>query len=119
MDIPSVGFTSWYIGTQLRGPAWLTFLGQPLLGELGGVEGLRAHLHAPETTVQDLSQERAVVTLGPWPEAGNTEQGQFLPAYQELARVTEPWLYHRPPALDSSFPPQDWRRWERRFLDEG
>ncbi|HLM43445.1 MAG TPA: type VI immunity family protein, partial [Myxococcaceae bacterium] len=77
----------------------------PVLGELGGAAGLRARLHSPGTTVQELEGERVVVTLGPSPDAGDTEQGRTLPAYRELARVLEPWLY-----LTSS-------QWERRFLD--
>jgi hypothetical protein len=117
MDIPSVDWVAWHIGTRIRGAAWLTFLGQPVLGEAGGVEGLRSRLHSPETTVQSLEGERAVVTLGPWPEAGDTEQGNTLPAYRELARVLEPWLYHSPPRDARDFLTEDMLRWERRFLD--
>ncbi|WP_216673606.1 DUF3396 domain-containing protein, partial [Pyxidicoccus fallax] len=91
MDVPDPGITAMSIGTRVRGPSWLTFLGQPVLGELGGVSGLRSRLHTPGTTVQELEGDRAVVTLGAWPEAGDTEQGQDLPAYRELARVLEPW----------------------------
>jgi hypothetical protein len=117
MDIPSVDRVARHIGTRVRGAAWLTFLGQPVLGEMGGVEGLRPRLHSPETTVQSLEGERAVVTLGPWPEAGDTEQGNTLPAYRELARVFEPWLYHSPPRNARDFLTEDMLRWERRFLD--
>jgi hypothetical protein len=93
------------IGTRVDGVHWLNFLGQPVLGELGGAAGLRARLHSPGTTVQELEGERVVVTLGPSPDAGDTEQGRTLPAYRELARVLEPWLY-----LTGS-------PWQRRFLD--
>jgi len=117
MEFPSLGRTALHIGSRVRGAAWLTFLGQPVLGEVEGVEGLRSRLHSPETTVQSLEGERAVVTLGPWPEAGDTEQGNTLPSYRELARVLEPWLYHEPPLLRSDFTPEDMLRWERRFLD--
>ena len=115
MDVPDIDWVSLHIGTQVRGPSWLTFLGQPVLGELGGVSGLRARLHHPETTVQEMEGDRAVVSLGPWPEAGDTEQGNVLPAYQELARVLEPWLYHEP-RLHAVQNMEDTRRWERRFL---
>ena len=104
------------IGTQIRGPSWMTFLGPPVLEELGGVDALRAQLHEPHTTVQEMEGHRAVVTLGPRPEAGDLEKGQTLPAYRELARVLEPWLFHEPrfhPNADMT----DTRRWERRFLD--
>ncbi|XHF14975.1 DUF3396 domain-containing protein [Archangium gephyra] len=117
LDIPELDHLTLNLGTRVRSPAWLTFLGQPVLGELGGVEGLRARLSSPGTTVQELNGDRAVVTLGPWPEAGDTEQGQMLPAYRELARVLEPWLYYKDPER-LRFPyPEETRRWERRFLD--
>ncbi len=116
MDIPDVVSFAYNIGTRVRGPSWLTFLGQPVLGELGGVDALRARLHSPGTTVQGLDGGRAVVTLGEWPDAGDTEQGRTLPAYRELARVLEPWRYEGP-AFDKDFSPEDRRRWERRFLD--
>jgi hypothetical protein len=104
------------IGTRVKGAYWLTFLGQPVLGELGGVVGLRARLHSPGTTVQEMEGERAVVMLGTWPEAGDVQEGRTLPAYRELARVLEPWLYEFPRRW-GGFTWEDMRRWERRFLD--
>jgi hypothetical protein len=117
MDIPELEHCSWHLGTRVRGPSWMTFLGEPVLGELGGADGLRARLSSPGTTVQSLSGERAVVTLGPAPDAGDLEQGNTLPAYRELARVLEPWLFQDEPIRCLDFPPEDRRRWERRFLD--
>ncbi|QSQ18727.1 DUF3396 domain-containing protein [Pyxidicoccus parkwayensis] len=109
---------SWDIGTRIPGAYWLTFLGQPVLGELGGAERLRARLSSPGTTVQELPGDRTVVTLGQWPEAGDLEAGENLPAYRELARVLEPWLYRTSSTrFDPDFPPEDKLRWERRFLD--
>jgi hypothetical protein len=117
MDIPEPSLLSRWIGTRLRGASWLTFLGQPVLGELGGVAGLRSRLNAPETTVQEMTGDRAVVTLSPWPEAGDIDQGQVLPAYRELARVLEPWLYHQSIGGGVGSSSEDTLRWERRFLD--
>jgi len=116
MDIPGLHSATLSIGTRVDGVHWLNFLGQPVLGELGGPAGLRARLHSPGTTVQALDGERAVVTLGNWPEAGDMEQGNTLPAYRELARVLEPWLYMKRARWDG-FSAEDMRRWERRFLD--
>ncbi len=113
LDIPNLSWLSLKLGTRIPTVSWLTFLGQPVLGELGGTAGLRSRLHAPDTTVQELDDGRAVVTLGPWPEAGDTEQGHNLPAYRELAHVLEPWLYRETHVRVS----EDVRRWERRFLD--
>ena len=106
------------MGPRVDGIHWLNFLGPPVLEELGGAKALRQRLHSPTTTVQELERGRALVTLGPHPDAGDTQQGRTLPAYQELARVLEPWLYQSPPK-----PPhleelgQLIRRWERRFLE--
>ncbi|XXF77790.1 DUF3396 domain-containing protein [Myxococcaceae bacterium GXIMD 01537] len=114
LDIPRFSWRSMHMGPRhIQGVSWLTFLGQPVLGELGGASTLRERLHSAGTSVQELDGERAVVTLGPWPEAGDTAQGNTLPAYRELARVLEPWLYFE------ERPRADWdaRGWERRFLD--
>jgi hypothetical protein len=117
LDISHLERLSWELGSRVRGAYWLTFLGQPVLGELGGAAGMRSRLSSPDTTVQEMEGERAVITLGKWPEAGDTEQGQELPAYRELARVLEPWLYQEERGRHLDFTLEDTRRWERRFLD--
>ncbi|WP_199749776.1 type VI immunity family protein [Corallococcus sp. AB038B] len=114
-DLNRLGSLSLYLGTKLRPPAWLNFLGPPVLNELGGAEGLRSRLHSPSTQVESLSPDRAVVSLGPVPEAGDLEAGDTLPAYRELARVLEPWLYaHKGSWGDLT--EAEVRQWERRFL---
>ncbi|AFE07290.1 hypothetical protein COCOR_07043 [Corallococcus coralloides DSM 2259] len=114
-DLNRLNKLALYLGTKLRPPAWLTFLGPPVLNELGGAEGLRSRLHSPSTQVESLSPDRAVVSLGPAPEAGDLEAGDTLPAYRELARVLEPWLYaHKGEWGD--FTEAEVRQWERRFL---
>ena len=116
MDVPDLGSLSMTLGTRVRGAYWLTFLGQPVLGELGGTAGLRSRLSSPDISIQEMEGQRAVVTLGEWPEAGDTEQGRDLPLHRELARVLEPWLHQRRSPWNG-FTQQDMRRWERRFLD--
>ncbi len=59
MDVANVHHLSWNLGTRLRGPHWLTFLGQPVLGELGGPSTLRSRLHSPGTTVQEIDRLRS------------------------------------------------------------
>ncbi|MET0401064.1 MAG: type VI immunity family protein [Cystobacter sp.] len=116
MDVHGLEHLGLHLGTQVRGPHWLTFLGNPILGELGGAPGLASRLPSPVISVQPLDGERALVTLGEWPEAGDSMQGHALPLHRELARVLEPWLYHEPPPRDL-LSAEDTRRWERRFLD--
>ena len=113
IDIEAIGLG---LGTRVYGATWMTFLGPPVLGELGGVEGLRSRLREPGTTVQALGAEQAIITLGEWPEAGDTEQGLLLPAYRELARVLGPWQY-RHPGRFRGFSDEDMRRWNDRFRE--
>jgi Protein of unknown function (DUF3396) len=117
MDMPDAGWAALNLGSRVRGPSWLNFLGQPLLGQLGGAAGLRSRLHSGETTVQEMDGNRVIITLGKWPEAGDTEQGHLLPAYRELARVLEPWLYRTVSRFEHLDVPEHVHRWERRFLD--
>jgi hypothetical protein len=88
-----------------------------VLGELGGAAGLRARLHSPGTTVLEMEGDKVLVTLGAGPEAGDIERGDTLPAYRELARVLEPWLFRDPRGRMLGQSEEDTRRWERRFLD--
>ncbi|MGZ3458638.1 MAG: type VI immunity family protein, partial [Archangium sp.] len=76
-----------HMGSYVDGVHWLNFLGPPFLKKLGGVSRLRRRLQSPSTTVQPLDRERAVVSLGPWPEVGDLTLGDNLPAYREFARV--------------------------------
>jgi len=109
------------LSTRVDGVHWMNFLGQPVLGELGGATGLRSRLQSPSTDVRTLDGERVVVTLGPEPEAGDLPQGQPLPAYRELARVLEPWQEPFPwghlRKQGKATEEEEWRRWWRRFLD--
>ncbi|WP_164017506.1 type VI immunity family protein [Pyxidicoccus trucidator] len=116
LDLLNVDEVASNIGTRVKGAHWLTFLGQPVLGELGGATGLRSRLHSPDTTLQDLGADRVVVTLGQWPEAGDQEPERTLAPHRELARVLEPWLY-RERTPWTGFTEDDMRRWERRLLD--
>lgn len=102
--------------TKVDGVHWMNFLGQPILGELGGVEGLRERLNLPGISVQEMSGDRVLITLGEQPETGDVEAGQTLPLHRALARLLEPYLYQSKRPL-GRMTPEDMRRWERRFLD--
>jgi hypothetical protein len=106
------------LGDRVRDISWVTFLGHPALGQVGGVAGLRARLHSSGTVVDELPGNRAVITLGEWPEAGDMAEGRTLPNYRELAQILEPVLYREPwehwAGLFES--PEELRRVEQRFL---
>jgi hypothetical protein len=74
------------VGTRVDGVHWLNFLGQPVL------------------------------TLGDQPDPGDVEAGHSLPLHRALARILEPYLYHRARPL-GQMTPEEQLRWERRFLD--
>jgi hypothetical protein len=117
-SINDAGSMSMNLGSRVQDISWVTFLGQPALGEVGGVAGLRSRLHSPGTVVDEMPGDRVAITLGEWPDAGDVEQGRTLPAYRELASVLEPVLYREQREtwgwhFES---PEELRRVERRFL---
>ncbi|HEX8818385.1 MAG TPA: type VI immunity family protein [Archangium sp.] len=121
LDIYRLGETSQHIGTQARGAYWLTFLGLPLLGRLGGLEVLRRRLPFPDVsleTLPPLEGERVLVTLGEWPEAIDTaEQERPSPQRLAFAHLLEPFLHEERSGWFSLFgdDKEDMRRWIRRF----
>jgi hypothetical protein len=114
LDLYRLGDTSRVIGTRARGAYWLTFLGQPLLGQLGGIEGLRHKLSFPEVSFQPLEGERLLLSLGEWPDAIDTEKETYVPQYRALARLLEPFLYEERTGW-FSLDKDNMRRWLRRL----
>jgi len=114
LDLYHLSETSGLIGTGARGAYWLTFLGQPLLGQLGGTEALRQRLSFPEVTFEPMEVERLLLTLGEWPDAIDTEKGGVPPQYRALARLLEPYLREE----GGDWPPMNrefMHRWFRRL----
>jgi hypothetical protein len=114
LDLYHLGDTSRIIGTGARGAYWLTFLGQPLLGQLGGLDHLRQELSFPEVSFQPLEGERLLLTLGEWPDAIDIALAPILPHYQTLARLLEPFF----PEETMGWTPtakNNMHRWLRRF----
>jgi hypothetical protein len=119
LDIYNLEQTSRCLGTRARGPYWLTFLGQPLLGQLGGLESLRQRLPFPDISFQSLEEERALLTLNEWPDAIDTGQESIPPQFLALGRLLEPFMYEQEVTgwffHDDKEGMQDMRRWIRRF----
>ncbi len=104
------------MNTWVDGVHWMNFLGQPVLGKLGGVAGLREHLTLLGISLQEMSGDRVLITLGEHPEPGDVQTGQTLPLHRALARFLEPHLYHwKLPYFHLNA--EQMRRWERRFLE--
>jgi hypothetical protein len=114
LDLYQLGETSRIIGTRARGAYWLTFLGQPLLGQLGGTEALHQKLPFPDVSFQPLDGERLLITLGEWPEAIDTEK-KFHPAhYFALAHLLEPFFCEERTGW-FSLDKEQMHRWMRRL----
>ena len=64
LDIYKLIETGAHIGGRARGAYWMTFLGQPLLGQLGGLEGLREKLPLPQVSFEPLERERLLLHAG-------------------------------------------------------
>ena len=104
------------MNTWVDGVHWMNFLGQPVLGKLGGVAGLREQLALPGISLLEMSGDRVLITLGEQPEPGDIEAGQTLPLHRALARLLEPHLYHYQSPYDHQSP-EELLRWEHRFLE--
>ena len=104
------------MNTWVDGVHWMNFLGQPVLGKLGGMAGLRDQLALPGISLLEMSGDRVLITLGEQPEPGDIETGQTLPLHRALARLLEPYLHHREPPY-GHLSPEELLRWERRFLE--
>ncbi|WP_375754891.1 DUF3396 domain-containing protein [Corallococcus exercitus] len=103
------------IGTHALAPAWLTFLGQPLLGQLGGMDALRNGLSFPEVSLLPMEGDRVLVTLDEWPDPIDTQTKPIPPQYRVLARLMEPFFFQ----YEGEGLPlykHDTNRWIRRFL---
>ncbi|RKG62712.1 DUF3396 domain-containing protein [Corallococcus sp. AB011P] len=103
------------IGTRALCPSWLTFLGQPLLGQLGGIDALRNALPFPEVSLLPMDGDRVLVTLDEWPDPIDTQAKAIPPQYRALARLMEPVLFQYEGEEFLPFQ-QDTNQWLRRFL---
>ncbi|RYZ43451.1 MAG: DUF3396 domain-containing protein [Myxococcaceae bacterium] len=96
LDLYHLEDTRDVIGTHARSASWLTFLGQPLLGQLGGIEGLRGALPFPDVSLLPLDSQRLLIALGEWPTIIDIEKEGIPPQYRALALRLEPFRFEEP-----------------------
>lgn len=101
------------IGTHALSASWLTFLGQPLLGRLGGSEALQAALAFPEVSLLKMEVDRLLIILDEWPDPIDTEKGPIPPRYQALASLLKPFMYEYKGDTDGLL--LHMNRWHRRL----
>ncbi len=117
IDVHDLGHASMVMGTRVRGAYWLNFYSRPLLGSLGTAEALRQALGDSGASVEELGDDKLLVSLGDWPEIGGPERDADLRPYRVLAHVLEPHLYEERQRSWFGFSRDQLRRWRRRFLD--
>jgi hypothetical protein len=115
LDLYHLSSTSRVIGTGARGAYWLTFLGPPLLGQLGGLEPLRQQLPFPDVSFEALEGERALLTVGEWPSALDDRQAPDVSALHTLACLLEPFFPEEEFPLVHMLDQENMARWLRRL----
>ncbi|MBN9682189.1 MULTISPECIES: type VI immunity family protein [unclassified Corallococcus] len=93
LDIPNAGEFSSRLGTHALSASWLTFLGEPLLGSLGGIHTLRNALSFPDVSLLPIAEDRLLVTLDEWPDPIDTEKTVVPPQHRALARLLKPFTF--------------------------
>lgn len=103
---------------QIKGVNWLTLLGGDFLQRLGGLSALRSS-PSEALVLHPAGHGAVIVQAGRIPTRGDTQQGDDLSLYQEVARALRPiCLDSHPPigaAEAGSFSPEGMNRWLRRF----
>jgi hypothetical protein len=102
------------LGGKCRGARWITFLGEPLIGELGGIETLRAKLgEGPE--IETVGSGIAIIASED-PEVGDVNRNDRVESLRKVAAAIEPVTLFGDNLLNNAFEDVDDReRWERRF----
>lgn len=68
---------------------WLTFVGDALIGKLGGREALAEAVDGAGVVFRQYGKGIAL-QAGPKPELGNVNRKHVLPAYHEVGRILQP-----------------------------
>jgi hypothetical protein len=113
-DLAQNDGSAFHMGGKCRGARWITFLGEPLIGELGGIETLRAKLgEGPE--IETVGSGIAIIASEE-PEVGDVNRNDRVESLRKVAAAIEPVTLFNDKMLNLMFEDVDDRdRWERRF----
>ncbi len=101
---------------RCRGARWLTFLGSPLVEDIGGLQPLQEHLD-PRVGIIELPHG-VMLRAGHSPEIGDVNRGESTPLLRSVASAIEPITEFETAAIMKRVFNEDASlRWERRHLD--
>lgn len=116
LDIADNLSSSMRIGSRVRGPYWMTFVGPTSSALIRDVE-MDAILKENGIELQHIG-DGLVFRVGPKPLRGDTNKGENLPEIRALAQLLFPITLLGDTMLDNCFiEPTERARWERRFID--
>ncbi len=70
---------------------WFTLLGPQLLATAGGIELLKSKLQSiPDVIVKPLPGGSCAIIIGDMPQLGDTDNGDYLEAYQQVGAILAP-----------------------------
>lgn len=113
LEIDDCGGTVLVARDHIKGVNWLTLLGDEFVRRLGGLPALRSRLSAA-VALHPAAHGSAVVQAGRVPSWGDTQKGDDLSLYQEVARVLRPVCLQEHPPFES-FGAEGTKQWLRRF----
>jgi hypothetical protein len=115
-DVASNDATRHALGTKLRGPYWLTFVGPTAVAALGGAASLGKKL--PKDVAVQKVGDGLMLRASQLPEVGDVNRLDNLPTLRAMAKVLKPVTLLDDNFLDLNFVDEESRaRWERRHLD--
>jgi hypothetical protein len=114
-DVPDPSETRYELARRCIGANWLTFLGPDLVEELGGHDEIGSGSTDSGLLVGQGAHGTWLRAPGP-PQPGDVNRDDDLPELRAMAALLEPvcWFGEESRMFSE---PEDFERWQRRFLD--
>lgn len=117
IDVYDLLQTCFLIGQQLKGAYWLNFLGPAIVAtNIEKIEALTAQLsRVPNASVEKLSVDSLIVTLGSAPNFAGPDSPANVDAYRTFTQVMQECIASNIGQFNC-FDEQDMERWQQRFI---